>query len=118
MMAGKRERTATESLLQIALGIEMAIVFFGALALNGLGLYSGLAVVVGATVALLLLVIVYRLVRYPAGQVVGHGLQIALLGAFFWDVVMGLAAAVGVGFWIFGAIRGPMLDRDAPPKAS
>ena len=51
MMAGKRERTATESLLQIALGIEMAIVFFGALALNGLGLYSGLVVVVGATVA-------------------------------------------------------------------
>jgi hypothetical protein len=33
------------------------------------------------------------------------------LGTFFWDVVMGLSAVVMVGFWVFGAIRGPQLDR-------
>jgi hypothetical protein len=37
--------------------------------------------------------------------------QLALLGTFFWDVVMGISAVVMVGFWIFGAIRGPQLDR-------
>jgi len=117
-MANKRAKSATESLLQIALGIEIAIVFFGALALNGLSLYPGIIVFAGATGVLLALVVLYRLVRYPAAQIVGHVLQVALLGAFLWDVVMGLAALVGVGFWIFGAIRGPMLDRDARPEAS
>jgi hypothetical protein len=37
--------------------------------------------------------------------------QLALLGTFFWDVVMGISALVMVGFWIFGAIRGPQLDQ-------
>jgi hypothetical protein len=41
----------------------------------------------------------------------GHLIQIALLLSFVWDVVIGLSAAVVVAFWIFGAIRGPQLDR-------
>jgi hypothetical protein len=117
-MAGKRDKSATESLLQIALGIEIAIVFFGALALNGLSLYSGVIVFAGASAIVLALLVLYRVVQYPAAQIVGHVVQVALLGAFLWDVVMGLAALVGVGFWIFGAIRGPMLDRDASAQAS
>jgi hypothetical protein len=117
MMASKRAKSATESLLQIAVGIEIAIVFFGALALNGLSLYPGLLVFGGASAVLLALVVLYRVVRYPAAQIVGHVLQVALLAAFFWDFVMGLAVLVGVGFWIFGAIRGPMLDRGVAPEA-
>ena len=109
----RREKSATESLLQIALGIEMAIVFFGALALNGLGLYSGGTVALGAVGALIVLVILYRLVAYPWGVWIGHAVQIALLASFLWDEVMGLSALVGVGFWLFGAIRGPMLDRNS-----
>lgn len=107
----RREKSATESLLQIALGIEMAIVFFGGLALNGLGLYEGPVVAAGAVGALVVLVVLYRAVAYPAGRVVGHVVQLALLGSFWWDEVMGFSALVGIGFWIFGAIRGPMLDR-------
>jgi hypothetical protein len=117
-MAEKRAKTATESLLQIAVGIEIAIVFFGALALNGLTLYPGWVVVVGATGAVLMLLALYRAVAYLPGRICGHLVQVLLLGAFFWDVVMGFTAVVGVGFWIFGAIRGPLLDRGTAPPAS
>jgi hypothetical protein len=117
-MANKRVKTATESLLQIAVGIEIAIVFFGALALNGLSLYPGWLVIAGATVAVLILLVLYRVVAYPFGRILGHVIQVLLLGAFFWDVVMGFTVLVGVGFWIFGAIRGPLLDRGNVSPAS
>jgi hypothetical protein len=97
--------------LQIAVGLEIALVFFGALALNGLRLYPGVVVVVGSLVATAVLLVLYRVVAYPAGRVFGHMVQLALLGTFLWDVVMGISAVVMVGFWIFGAIRGPQLDR-------
>jgi hypothetical protein len=107
----RRDKSATESLLQIAVGLEIALVFFGALALNGLRLYPGVVVLVGSLVATAVLLVLYRVVAYPAGRVFGHVVQLALLGTFFWDVVMGISALVMVGFWIFGAIRGPQLDR-------
>lgn len=114
MAREKREKSATESLLQIALGLEIALVFFGALVLNGLRLYPGFVVAIGSAVTTVVLLVLYRMVRYPAGRIVGHILQLALLGAFFWDVVMGLSAVVMVAFWVFGAIRGPQLDKGRP----
>jgi len=108
----KREKTATESLLQIALGLEMIVVFFGALVLNGLRLYSGPVVLGGALVTFLVLVLLYGSVRYRVAQIVGHLVQIVLLGSFLWDVAIGMSFAVVVAFWVFGAIRGPMLDRN------
>jgi hypothetical protein len=114
MARAKREKTATESLLQVAVGLEIALVFFGALALNGLRLLPGWQVAVLSLTALVVLLVLYQVVRYPAGRIVGHLVQVALLGLFFWDTVMGLSALVMVAFWIFGAIRGPMLDRSTP----
>ena len=110
----RREKTATESLLQIALGLEMIVVFFGALVVNGLRFYSGWVVLVGTLGVLVALAVLYRAVRYPAGQVLGHVVQLALLASFFWDIAIGLSFAVVVAFWVFGAIRGPMLDRNKP----
>lgn len=111
MARARRDKSATESLLQIAVGLEIALVFFGALALNGLRLYPGVVVLVGSLVATAALLVLYRAVAYPAGRIVGHIVQLALLGTFYWDVVMGISAVVMVGFWVFGAIRGPQLDR-------
>lgn len=113
----KREKSATESLLQIALGLEMVVVFFGALVINGLRLYSGPVVLVGALVTLVVLVLLYGSVRYRIGQVLGHVFQVVLLGSFVWDVAIGLSFAVVVAFWIFGAIRGPLLDRNKPESS-
>lgn len=115
MARPKREKTATESLLQIALSLEMALVFFAALALNGLRLLPGWQVAVVSLAAVIVLVVLYRIVQFGWGRLVGHVAQVALLGLFFWDVVMGMSALVMVAFWVFGAIRGPMLDRGAPP---
>jgi hypothetical protein len=114
MARQKREKSATESLLQIAVGLEIALVFFGALALNGLRLLPGWQVGVVSVVAVLVLLVLYQVVRYPWGRIAGHGIQVALLGLFLWDTVMGISALVMVAFWIFGAIRGPMLDRSKP----
>jgi hypothetical protein len=116
-LMAKREKTATESLLQIALGLEMIVVFFGALVLNGLRLYSGPVVLAGALVTVVVLVLLYGTVRYRVGQIVGHVVQIVLLGSFVWDVAIGLSFAVVVAFWVFGAIRGPMLDRNKPQSS-
>jgi len=115
MMAGaKREKSATESLLQIALMLEISVVFFGALALNGLDYFTPTVIVLGAGAALVLLMLVYRLLRYRAGVWLGHLVQLALLASFFWDVVMGLSASLLlVSGIILGALyrRGPQLDR-------
>lgn len=115
MARQKRDKTATESLLQIAVALEIALVFFGAMALNGLRLLPGWQVAVVSLAALVVLLGLYRIVQFGWGRGVGHVVQLALLGVFFWDTVMGISALVMVSFWVFGAIRGPMLDRGAPP---
>lgn len=115
MAKPKREKTATESLLQIAIALELALVFFAALALNGLRLLPGWQVAVLTLGAVVFLVVLYRIVQFGWGRLVGHVAQAALVGFFFWDFVMGVSALVMVAFWLFGAIRGPMLDRGAPP---
>jgi hypothetical protein len=99
----KREKSATESLLHIALGLEMAVVFFGALAVNGLRLYSTPVVLGGALVTVMALALLYRVVRYRWGQILGHGIQLILLASFVWDVAIGLSFAVVVAFWVYGA---------------
>jgi len=116
MAEPRREKTATESLLQIAVGLEIALVLFAALAINGLSLLPGWQVVMLTVAALMVLLVLYRLVRYSWGRMLGHLVQVALLGLFLWDVVMGISAAVMVSFWIFGAVRGPQLDRGTPPE--
>ena len=40
MARSKRVKSATESLLGIAIILDIGVVFFGALALNGLGFYA------------------------------------------------------------------------------
>lgn len=113
----KRDKSATESLLQIAVALEMAVVFFGALAVNGLRLYSTPVVLVGALVTLIVLTLLYRAVQYRWGQILGHGIQLILLASFVWDVAIGLSFAVVVAFWVYGAIRGPQLDRNKPASS-
>jgi hypothetical protein len=118
MARERRDKSATESLLQIAVGLEIAVVLFGALAVNGLKLFSGPVVALGTATTVLVLLVLYRMVRYQAGRIVGHVLQLALLASFFLDFVIGLSMAVVVAFWVFGAIRGPLLDRDHGASAS
>lgn len=110
----KREKSATESLLQIAVVIELIVVFFGALAFEGLGLLPRNIAWPLAGMTILLLLLLLRVLRFKAGIYAGHLFQVFLLSSFFSDVVIGLAFGIPVAFWIFGAVRGPRLDRDRP----
>ena len=107
----RKQPSATASLMRIALGIDLAIIFFGALALRGIDafpavwLWSG---VVGAVLAVLVLI---RLVATPVAVWFGHLFHAALLGLFLVDTAVGLSVLVPIGFWLYATIRGPQLDR-------
>ncbi len=111
----KRVPTATESLLKVALGIDIVLIFFGTLVIRGLDRFDE-AVVWSVGGALFFVVIVlFRLIRYRFGQWLGHVVHAGMLAGFAIDLAVGLSVAVAVGFWAFGAMRGAQLDRLGPP---
>ena len=113
----KRTPTATESLLKIALGIDLVLIFFGTLVIRGLGRFDETVVWIIGGVLLVIVIALFRLIRYRVGQWFGHLVHAAMLTGFAIDLAVGLSVAVAVGFWAFGAIRGAQLDRLGPPPA-
>ena len=107
----KREPSATEALARIALGIDLVLVFFGTLVVRGLGRFDEPVVWVVGGVALIVVVVLLRLVRFPAGLWLGHLFHAALLLGFAIDVAIGVSVLVPVGFWVFAIVRGGQLDR-------
>ncbi len=107
----RRERSASESLLSIALVLEAIVVFFVALTVYGLDqLPAGLALGGGAAL-ILLLALDARLVRTSAGVWLGWVLQLALILLGLITPVMWF---VGTGFaalWVFCFVKGRQLDR-------
>ncbi len=106
----QRERSATESLLSITLGMEVLAVVFGTLAINGLGVLPSSSVFLGGGVLVLLLIVAMRVARYRWGVWFGSALQILLLATGFIEVLAAVTAAVFVGFWIYGVVKGGQLD--------
>jgi len=106
----RRERSATESLLSITLGMEIVAVGFGTLAINGLGVLPSSTVFLGGVVLVLLLIVAMRVVRYRWGVWFGSALQVLLLATGFIEVLASVTAAVFVAFWIYCAVKGHQLD--------
>jgi len=106
----RRERTATESLLVVTLTMELLVVVFGMLAINGLGVLSPAAVFGGGGVLVLLLIIGVRVARYRWGVWYTGALQILLLATGFIEVLAAVTAAIFVGFWIYAVVRGGQLE--------
>ncbi len=106
----RRERSATESLLSVVLILEAIVVVFGMLVIFGLRVVEPVVAFTGGAVLILLLVLATRIVRYPWGQWVGHGLQVVLLATAFLEILAGVAAAIFVGFWIWAFVKGRQLD--------
>jgi hypothetical protein len=113
----KRVPTATESLLKIALGIDIVLIFFGTLVIRGLGRFDEVVVWSVGGALFVLVVVLFRLIRYRFGRWIGHGVHLGMLAGFAIDLAVGLSVAVAVGFWAFGAIRGAQLDRLGPPAS-
>jgi hypothetical protein len=111
----KRVPTATESLLKIALGIDIVLIFFGTLVIRGLARFDESVVWSVGGALFVLVIVLFRLIRYRFGQWIGHVVHLGMLAGFAIDLAVGLSVAVAVGFWAFGAIRGAQLDRLGPP---
>jgi hypothetical protein len=106
----RRERSATESLLTIVLGLEGLLVFFAALSIYGTRAATP-AVAFGAALAMIVVILVAtRALRYRGGHALGWVVQAALIAA---GLLVPLMYLIGVGFtalWIFCFVRGRQLD--------
>ncbi len=106
----RRQRSATESLLSIVLGLEAALMFFATVTAFGLkAVPAGVAFGGGAALFVLFLIAAWA-VRYPAGVWLGWLLQAVLIAT---GIVMALMYFVGAGFaalWVFCFVTGRRLD--------
>lgn len=107
----RRERTATESLLSIVLGLEAALMFFVTVTAFGLKVLEPGWAFGGGAVLFVLFIVAAWLVRYRFGVWLGWGLQIVLIAT---GIVMTLMYFIGAGFaalWVFCFVTARRLDR-------
>jgi hypothetical protein len=107
----RRQRSLTESLLSIVLGLEAVLVFFIALTVYGLRALSPLEAFVGGAALVIILVLAIRIVRYPWGIWVGWVLQAALLATGILLPALYIATALFVALWIFCFVRARQIER-------
>jgi Protein of unknown function (DUF4233) len=111
----RRQRTLTESLLTIVLGMEAVLVFFIALTVFGLHALPPLEAFGGGAVLVVLLALTTRVVRYPWGVWVGWVLQAVLIATGILLPALYIAAAFFVAIWIFCFVRARQIDRASAP---
>jgi hypothetical protein len=107
----RRQRSLTESLLTIVLGMEAVLVFFIALTVFGLHALPPLEAFGGGAVLVMLLALTTRIVRYPWGVWVGWVLQLVLIATGILLPALYIAAAFFVAIWIFCFVRARQIDR-------
>jgi hypothetical protein len=106
----RRQRSLTESLLTIVLGMEAVLVFFIALTVFGLHALPPLEAFGGGAVLVVLLALTTRVVRYPWGVGVGWVLQLILIATGIMLPALYIAAAFFVAIWIFCFVRARQID--------
>lgn len=114
-MSERRQRSATESLLTVAFGVEMVIVLFGAIAIAGANKEHALEVVVGAALiagALALGAATLRRGLNPIAFVT----QVVLLLPVATEPMWFIAWLVCEIFWVSCLVKGRQLDRRKEQK--
>jgi hypothetical protein len=106
----RRQRSLTESLLSIVLGLEAVLVFFVALTVFGLHALPPLEAFGGGAALVVLLAVATRVVRYPWGVWVGWVLQVVLLATGILLPALYIAAALFVAIWIFCFVRARQIE--------
>lgn len=107
----KRERSATESLLSIALGLEAIVMFFVMLTAFGLKAVTPAVAFGGGIAFIVALVLVSGLLRHQWGVWLGWALQVALIATGFLMPAMFFVSAIFVAIWVFCFVKGRQLDR-------
>ncbi len=109
-MSERRQRTATESLLAVAYGVEMAAVLFGAIAIAGMHKDHVLEVVVTAVLLILFLYLAMATLRRGVNPIVFVS-QAVLLLPVITEPLWAAAWAVCIIFWTYCLVKGRSLDR-------
>lgn len=107
----RRVRSATESLLSIALLLEAVLVFFIVLVVFGLRVLPPAAAFAGGAALFVLLLVTGRLVRWRFGVWLGWVLQGVLVAVGIVVPIMYFVGAVFLAIWIYCFITGRRLDR-------
>ncbi len=107
----RRERSLTETLLSITLGLEAAMMFFASLVVFGLDRFDPdwLALVYGAGF-ILVLALVAGAQRWRWGVWTGAVLQLAILATGFIEPMMFLVGTAFAALWAYCFVRGRQID--------
>lgn len=106
----RRQRSATESLLAIALGLEALLVFFVMLTVFGLRYLEPVWAFGGGIAFMIAFAVTASLVRHTWAQWLGWALQVALFATGFLIPAMFVVAAVFTAIWVYCVIMGRRLD--------
>ncbi len=107
----RRRRSATESLLQVALVLEALLVFFITITVFGLRLLDPVVAFAGGGALVLLLALTSGLLRHRFAVWFGWVLQAVLVAT---GLLLPILYAIGLGFagiWTYCFVRGRQLDR-------
>ena len=107
----RRLRSASESLLSIALLLEAVLVFFVVMVAYGLKVLPPGTVFGGGALLVVLLIVAGRLAGRAAGVWLGWVLQAALIAIGFLLPLMYFIGAIFAVIWIYCFITGRRLDR-------
>jgi hypothetical protein len=107
----RRVRSASESLLSIALLLEAVLVFFIVMVAFGLKLLPIPVVFGGGAVLVALLLVAGRLAGGPVGVWIGWVLQVALIALGILLPLMYFIGAIFAAIWIYCFVTGRRLDR-------
>jgi hypothetical protein len=109
-MTERRQRSATESLLAVAFGVEMAAVLFGAIAIAGMHKQQWLEVVITAVVLLGMLSLAQATLRRGLHPIL-YASQALLALPVITEPMWIFAWVVCMIFWIYCLVKGQQLDR-------
>jgi|GEM_PF-1242939 len=114
-MSERRERTATESLVTIAFGVEMVIVLFGTIAIAGANKEHALEVIMAAILLMGVLALGAATLRRGLNPIAFVTQVVLLLPVAIeplWFVAWGICEI----FWVSCLVKGIQLDRRKDQK--
>lgn len=114
----RRERSVTETLCSIVLGLEAAVLFFVALAMFGLRVLDPVTALAGGAIGIVLFIAVAGQLRHRWGLGLGWALQFALIALGILLPVMYVVGAAFAAFWIYCVVRGGQIDRMKAERAA
>lgn len=109
-MSEKREKTATESLLTVAFGVEICIVVFGAIAIAGANKDRALEVIIASVLIIGVLALGVATLRRGLNPIV-FATQAVLLLPVATETMWFFAWLICIVFWVWCLVKGVQLDR-------